>query len=58
MSATTTYRYSARLASALATSRYSESDSLAVIRRDIDSAKKRGITGLVPVDNATGRPVG
>ena len=47
-------RYSARLASSMSTSRYSESDSLAVIRRDIAAARKQGITGLVPVNNATG----
>ena len=46
-------RYSARLATNLKDSRYSGSDSLAVIRRDIERAKKAGIVGLVPVDNRT-----
>ena len=52
-----TFRYSSRLASKLATSRYTESDSVATIKRDIATAKKQGITGLVPVDNRTGRVV-
>ena len=53
-----TYRYSSRLASKLSTSRYTESDSLAQIRRDIKAAQKKGIQGLVPVDNQTNNIVG
>ena len=48
------FRYSSRLASKLAVSRYTESNSLATIRRDIVRAQKEGIFGLVPVDNRTG----
>lgn len=48
------FKYSARLATNLKESRYSESDSLSQIRRDIAAAKKRGTFGLVPVNNATG----
>lgn len=54
----TTYRYSSRLASNLSTSRYTESDSLAQIRRDIAAARKKGVMGLVPVDNRTDNIVG
>jgi hypothetical protein len=50
----TAFRYSSRLASKISTSRYTESDSLATIRRDIVRAQKEGIFGLVPVDNRTG----